>query len=237
LLPLNVERELDLLKSSLRALARAEPRDGADEAALYAFMDRTGDFITKLSLILDRIMNRIWEKYNSRAPSKHKANVYFPCVEEENKFPDALARLQLTELPARNPKLLEQLLKVQPFRGRAPWLPKLKVLAGLRHERPPEITENLERVVSPQPGKDFQIGMFIVKDGKVVEDEEAWTRFRRMNEADPNILQKIDASRMSIEQFRLRILEETGNHPIDFCKDCLAEVRSLARDIFRHMPR
>jgi hypothetical protein len=237
MLPVSFRRELERLGALLEDIERSEPASGANEDALFDFQDRVADFIIKSSLLLDKAMNRVWESYNQRAPTAGKANVYFPCVDSRADFDKFLQSRQLPALATQNARLNDLLLAVQPFQTtEESWLKPLKHLAGLRHDRHPEIEDRPMKLVAPDPAKGFQIGTFVVKDGELVEDDEGWAKLESLAADDPESLEKLKAGRMRIEQFMMRVLEKAGRDPVDFCQECLREMRRLLTALFRAMP-
>ncbi|WP_197918164.1 hypothetical protein [Thiosulfatihalobacter marinus] len=132
------------------------------------------DVIVKLHLLLDRAMNQIWEKYNSRKAGSGKPNIYFPVTTSSERFLSRLQKDQLHELHQKNALLFQLLEQIQPFHSENRWLEKLYFISSNRHERDAAVSERKEITgIGIGKGQNLYIRHMTVSNGQIFFDGDA----------------------------------------------------------------
>ncbi|MCD9148971.1 hypothetical protein [Pseudophaeobacter flagellatus] len=152
-----INKLVEKLAAEHRPLSNEEVSDSVEEIA------------TKMQLTLDKAMNAIWLKYNSKAEGKNKAYVYFPCLRSEEKLQTKLNQCQMSNLADLNSELYATILATQPIEE-GNWLSLLSDIASIRHERSPDTQKRVQKSTIIGQGQDgVRLSMRTGPNGEITE--------------------------------------------------------------------
>ena len=175
--------------------------------------------------ILDRAMNVVWASYNTKKPTKQKADVYFPCRDTAEKFTDHLSRAERGNLQKDNPDLFEVIQSCQPFSNTVEsWLVDLFTLTQDKHEAYVEIAGSASRDLRIGEGQMGTIKKIVIMpDGSVHADAEMIDA--KTGRSEPL---KFDF----IVRFN-QVLRKTGQDPVGYCGQCINRVEYVLDRIMK----
>lgn len=200
-------------------------RDFAASKDVDALASDVSDITIKLHLLLDRVMNQVWGKYNSRKPGSRKANIYFPITTSPERFLARLQKDQLHDLHQKNSSLFQLIEDMQPYAGASNWLEKLHSVSSNRHERDAAISEQEVTGIGIGKGQNLHIRNMTISNGQIFFDGDATNQ--STGKTEPLRVEPTTEDRY--------LLEDLGIEAIPFARFSLKLTKTSLTKIFAIM--
>ncbi|MBD9573428.1 hypothetical protein [Ensifer sp. ENS08] len=215
-LPQSLERGLSKIERDVTALGKMiqDARNDSQKADLEV---EIGDLVVNVHLLLDKVMNAIYDKFGPN--DGKKPHIYFPCFETEQKFDDKLKQTKLNGIP---PELRDVLLSCQPFEiDTSGWWPTLYRLSQKRHEAYPQVEMKKRQSIS-HGGQDLYIKKMVIGSGGIEHFEgQAWNQTTGLPEP----------VRFTFTRETMKELAGTGKDPAEFLSLAAQETHRLVKKI------
>lgn len=221
-IPASYKIKLDKIERDLSSCSR-DFKKSKDKDVLAS---EVTDALVRLHLLLDRLQNAVWEKYNSKRMGKNKPNIYFPITATEERFESRLQKDQLEELCQKNPRLYDLILKAQPFQNTGnKWLENMHRLSSDRHEKDVGLSSKTSHGIGFGKGQNLHIRHMSINNGQIFFDGDA--RSQKTGE--------IEGLRIDTHTSEKILLEDLDLEALPFANLCAQRTRKLLNFAFRSM--
>jgi hypothetical protein len=214
-------RRLNKLKRELKATKVGEAQE-EDTSILVAEIANT------CTLTLDKAMNAVWNKYNSKKPKAKKANVYFPVTNDDAAFDHKLSQCQVPNLKTLNPELYEILYSRQLHRS-GKWLGDLQIISKIRHETFPEIGKKSINSTLIGIGQNIYIKELRTGANGEITHLEGTEFSPETGESQP--------LRIEFSKKVINIVKEVNMTPQNFCNVNISETRKVVVEIYKQLAK
>lgn len=219
LTPQSIENQIARLEKFLLELKTADVSDKDQVSVLVA------DICNSSILLLDKAMNKIWEKKSNPAPEKKKPKIYFPICRTEEDLLMRVRQYQMPSLRDSEPKLYDLLASAQPFRG-VSWLSQSHRIASIRHNDFPKISTTQSSGIAIGAGQNLHIERLTV-DANGNMNFTGTAKSQVSGKVEPVKVDYISKVHAEIEDIR--------REPFSFCRQTVRETSRLARKIYHQL--